>query len=204
VAASGAGIAGSLVSAGTAAATGNYVSAGLSLLGLGISLFGGNEEAEARKKMAAVSQEKFQHEQEINDQREIQMQMSSRRQSLEIIRNTQRARAMGLQAAVSQGASKGSGYAGGQGEEASRGFFNLQGINQNLEIGENIFGINKLITQNNMKLSQLQTEVSEAQGTQSIGAGISKSADPLGRLSGQIFSSGPTTLGTPNGPTPFY
>jgi len=182
-------IAGSLVSAGTAAATGNYVSAGLSVLGIGAQLLGGNEQANIQKQISAASKDKVIQEGLINDQKQQAMELSARRSQIKIIRNTQRARAMGQQAAVSQGAQFGSGYQGGQAQAQNQGAFNLLGVNNNLEIGENIFAINKNITADNAKIAGLGGDMADAQSLGNIGSMLSKSADPLSRLSGQLYPS---------------
>lgn len=194
---------GGVASVGMSAATGNYVSAGLSLLGLGVSLLGGNQQAEDAKRAADLSMQNAQLEGDINEQKHTQMVVSSRRQQLEIIRNTQRARAMGLQASVTQGAQFGSGISGGQAEDQAMGFYNLKGVNNNVEIGENIFALNRKISANKIGISQAQSDMAADAGLAAVGGAISKSADPLGRLSGQLFSGSNITLGTPNGPTPF-
>lgn len=188
----------SLVTAGVSAATGNYVGAGLSLVGAGISLFGGISQAEDAQKLTELSQQKIQQEGQIENQKHNAMRLSARRQQLEIMRNTQRARSMGLQASVNQGAQFGSGAAGGQAQEQAMGFYNLKGVNQNLEIGENIFGINKNISRINSQMTSIQGDMSTSAGISAIGGGISKSADSFGRLAGQAYSTGS------GGSNPYY
>lgn len=192
-----------LLGFGSAAATGNYVAAGVDLVGLGVSLFGGAKQASDAKQASLISGNINRLEGQVNDQREQAMQLSARRQQLEIIRNTQRARSMGLQAAVSQGAQFGSGYSGGQAQELGMGSFNLQGVNQNLQSGENIFSINRDISKSKLALSQVQGQAATDAGISAIGGSIMKAGDPLGRLAGQFYSSGPMTLGGPDGPTAF-
>lgn len=192
-----------LLSAGVSAATGNYVSAALSLVGTGLSIFGGDKQADIQQQIAKVSQDKIVQEGLENDQKQKAMELSSRRQQLEVIRNTQRARAMGLQASVSQGAQYGSGISGGLAQENARGGTNLLGIQQNTDIATNIFGLDRKISADNSQMVSLQGQLADAGKYGQWGAALTKSADPLGRLSGQMFASGPTTLGGPNGPTPF-
>lgn len=187
-----------LVSAGVSAATGNYVSAGLSLVGVGLSLFGGNEQANIAKQEAQVSQDEIAQEQKVNDQRQQAMELSAHRQQLEIVRNTQRQRALGLASATSKGAQYGSGMPGGQADTTNQGVFAFQGVSQNLQIGENIFGLDKLISGDKSQMSALQGQMAEAGNYAAYGAAVSKSADPLGRLSGQLFASGPQST-TSNG-----
>src|SRR5690349_12770116 len=81
-------------------------------------------------------------EQQTEAQRFAAMELDARRQSLEAIRQGQRARALGLTAATQQGAGFGSGLQGGYGQISGQTNQNLLGVGQNLEIGRNIFGIN--------------------------------------------------------------
>ncbi len=84
------------------------------------------------------------------------MEVDARRQQLEIIRNQQRGRALGLTAATSQGASKGSGLQGGYGQISGQSGTNLLGVQQNLQSGRNIFDSNANITDLNSQMADLQ------------------------------------------------
>lgn len=95
-------------------------------------------------------------EQAIQVQQKQAMELDARRQSMEIIRNQQRSRALGLTAATSQGAAKGSGLQGGYGQASGQSNVNLLGVNQNLQIGEAIFGYNTDISNNRVAQNDLE------------------------------------------------
>lgn len=193
----------SLVGTGVSAATGNYVGAAIGAAGLITSLIGGAGQTNAAKQSAQIQGQITGLESQVNDQRQQAMVLSARRQQLEIVRNNQRARAMGLNSAVNQGALFSSGYAGGQAQVGDQSLFNLTGVQQNLGIGQNIFSLDKQISAQKMQLSQVQSAAATDSGLSSLGGSIMKSADPVSKLLQQFNAGGPMTLGGPNGPTPF-
>lgn len=190
-----AGIAGGLLSTGASLATGNVVGAAFGLIGLGTSIFGSVGQSQVAHQTAQVSADVATQEGAVNDQRKQQMELQGRRQQLENIRNTQRARAMGQAASVNQGAQFGTGYAGGQAEATDTGITNAVGINQNLQIGRNIFGLDDKISQDKIKMAQLGGQAATDAGIANIGNSIFKSAGMLGNLS-QGFGSSKGPIGS--------
>jgi hypothetical protein len=97
----------------------------------------------------------------VGEQREIEatkrqaMEVDARRQQLEIIRNQQRGRALGLTTATSQGAGKGSGLQGGYGQISGQTGVNLLGVQQNLQAGRDIFDSNSSISDFNSQMADL-------------------------------------------------
>jgi hypothetical protein len=83
------------------------------------------------------------------------MEVDARRQQLEIIRNQQRGRALGLTTATAQGAQRGSGLQGGYGQISGQTGVNLLGVQQNLQAGRNIFDANSNITDLNSQMADL-------------------------------------------------
>lgn len=98
----------------------------------------------------------IQAQQQIEAQKAQAMEMDARRQQLEVIRNQQRGRAMALATATAQGAKSGSGLQGGYGQVSGQSGVNLLGIQQNLQIGRDIFGLNQTISGNQIALNDLQ------------------------------------------------
>ena len=96
--------------------------------------------------------------QNTENQRRQAMELDARRSQLEVIRNQQRGRALGLASATASGSSRGSGLQGGYGQIQGQSGVNLLGIQQCLEIGRNIFGNNAAITQNNLALGDLENQ----------------------------------------------
>lgn len=199
--------AGAAVSVGSAAAQGGMnpiadISAAISLVGLGTSIFGGAQSSSATSSMSRVAQAEADAnsrvsglEQQINGQRHQQMVLDTSRQQLQIIRNTQLARSMAINSASGQGVSAmgsgSSGLMGGLGQISGDSGRNIEGINQNLQIGNNIFGFNDQISQQKQLLAQLggqmavlQGKSAQGQGIASIGGAVTKAADPLSKLMG--------------------
>lgn len=126
----------------------------------------------------------------VNDQRRNQMELSARRQQMEIFRNAQRARAMGTNAAVNQGAQFGSGLQGGLAQVQDQSMVNSLGISQNLEIGRNIFGINDQISQQRVALSNVQSDMATNQGIASFGGSLMGAAGTISNISRVPFGTG--------------
>jgi len=176
---------------GVSAATGNWIGAGIAAVGLGMSLFGGLSQAgssrEYAEKSYAIQSQISANENLVNNQREDAMRLNARRNVLEQFRNTQRMAARATAAATTQGAQFGSGLAGGLGQISAQGAYNVQGLSQNLEIGENIFGINRTISGEKLQLAQLQSQYGQTsatnQGLMSLGSGIMSAGPAVGRLS---------------------
>jgi len=112
---------------------------------------------------AGINQKIFGLEQGIESQKRSAMELSAKRQQLEIIRNQQRARALGLTTATAQGAAQGSGLQGAYGQISGQTGVNILGVQQNLAIGRNIFGINADVSGQRVAMSQLQTSFARQQ-----------------------------------------
>lgn len=175
------------------------ISIGLGAVGLGFQVFGGLSAADHAEEQAKISQQISAEEKKVNEQKRLQMQLSARRQQLEIFRNMQRARAQGQNAATQQGASLGSGLQGGLAQVAAQSFFNAQGINQNLEIGENIFGLNNNISDLRARSSEVSSSAAADQGLASLGGSIVKAGPIVGAFGRNIMSYGSGSGGNYSG-----
>lgn len=157
---------------------------GLGAIGLGMQLFGGISSSEEAQKQAALSQQKFGLETQVNAQRKQAMELSANRQQMENYRNIQRARAQGTNAAVTQNAQLGSGLAGGNAQASDQGYFNSLGISQNLQIGRNIFGLNDQISGVNSQISSSQSSQATDQGIASLGGALVKGSGTISNIAG--------------------
>lgn len=164
---------------------------GISAIGLGLQAFGGFSAASKAKEAYGIQSQISGLEGQVNQQRQTAMELSARRQSMEIFRNNQRARSMAINNATNQGASYGnsSGLPGGLAQVQDQSTFNLQGINQNLEIGRNIFGLDNQISKQKLALSGVQSQMMTDQSISQLGGGITKSAGVLGSLGQYGYSS---------------
>lgn len=171
------------------------ISIGLGLAGLGMQIFGGMSAASNAKQQAQVSAGVSADEQQINVQKQQQMQLEANRQITENFRNVQRVQAQGLATATSGGAQFGSGIQGAQAEAASQGAYNAQGVSQNLEIGQNIFGITSDINSKRMQLASLGGQAATDQGIASLGGALIKAGPTIGGFAKNIGASGGSLMG---------
>lgn len=206
---------GNLFTAGMGFATGNPIAAISGIAGLGLSIAGGVDKVNIAGQQAAASSTFADQtlasqtaqaglEQQQEGVRRQAMEVSARRQNMEVLRNAQRARAMGLNSATNQGAQLGSGLQGGYGQIAGQSGVNALGINQNLQSGEEMFGLNNQISQQKLLQAQAQntyaktsaslgTQSATASGISALGSGLlgaSGSFKNLGTLGSSSSSSG--------------
>lgn len=167
-------------------------------------LFAGSKASGVAQQESAVSQQITALEGQENMQRQLAMQISSRRQVTQAIRQAQLRASQGLAAATNQGAQFGSGAQGGQAQEVAEGAFNVAGTNQQYEIGTNLFNLQGQVTEKQGIMSQLQGQLASLQGQQSmyagissIGASLSRSAGPMGNILGNVFNFGSQDLTQP-------
>lgn len=169
--------------------SGGLLGAGVSAIGLGMSIFGGLDQSRIAKEQAMVSGDIATQEQGINHQKQQAMELAGRRQQLEIIRNNQRARALAENNATNQGAQLGSGLQGGLAQVQDQSLFNLVGVNSALETGRSIAGYNDKISQDKIRMAQLGGDAASAAGFASLGGSILKAGPMVGSLSGGFGGS---------------
>lgn len=174
---------GDLAGVGVSAATGNLLGAATSAIGLGMSIFGGMQQSSIAKQQAQVSMDEARQEQGINDVKQQAMELSGRRQQLEIIRTNQRARALAENSATNQGAQFGSGIQGGLAQINDQSLFNLTGVNTALETGRQINTFNQQISRDKIQSAQLGGQASSGAGFASLGGAILKAGPVFGQFS---------------------
>lgn len=183
------------------------ISIGLGLAGLGLSLFGGmgqasvaSQQAQISSQVATVGGQIATDEQAVQAQKQQQMQLEASRANLQNFRNTQQAQARNLSNATAGNSQFGSGLQGGQAGAKDQGLFNSLGINQNLQIGQNIFGIDSDISQKRIQIAGLQSQsallggqAATDQGYASLGGALLKSGPIIGALGKNLggFSTNP-------------
>src|SRR6267154_241303 len=160
------------MTAGLGAISGNPLAIGAGVLGIGMSIVGGFGQADAAKKTAAAQQRIAGLEQQQDAARKQAMELSAQRQQMEVLRNAQRARSLALNNATSQGAQFGSGLQGGYGQIEGQSGVNLLGISQNLQAGEQMFGLNAQINTQKMNIAGASSTAAMGAGFSSLGSGI--------------------------------
>lgn len=168
--------------------------------GLITSVVGGMNATAAAKQQAGIQKNIAGLEMQQDQVRRQAMELSSHRQSMEVLRNAQRARSLGLQNATSQGAQQGSGLQGGYGQISGQTNVNQLGISQNLSLGENMFDLNNQISKQKMAYADAGSSLATAQGISSLGKSITGVAGMAGNLAkginfGSSGSGGDPTAG---------
>jgi TolA-binding protein len=177
------------------------ISAGLGLVGLGLQLFGGfgqsnvaKQQAQISQQISGVSSDIATQEQNINAQKQQQMQLEARRGTLQNFRNAQRLRAQATSSAVQGGAQYGSGLPGGEAGVENTALQNVQGINQGVQISQNILGYNNAISSDRRQIASLQGQnailggqAATDAGWASLGGSVMKSGPLIGGLAKDFF-----------------
>jgi len=159
------------------------ISTAIAVAGLGLAAAGAYNSYQGAKGQAAAQERMTQVEMQQEKVRQQAMELSAKRQQMEVLRNSQRARSVALSNANSQGAQFGSGLAGGYGQISGQTGVNLLGINQNLEFGEQMFNLNNQLSQAKISYAQAGTQSSLGSGLSSLGGTLIGNASTLGNIS---------------------
>lgn len=107
--------------------------------------------------------------------RQGQMNVEAERQKRQVIRQSLIARGEAMNTAAAQGATEGSGIAGGTAQIAAQANENIGAINTSQGFGNAMFGVNRRAT-------NASTMASMGQGLSSLGGALFKNQEPIGRL----------------------
>lgn len=155
-----------------------------SIIGMGLSAVGSFMGTQASSAASGIHQKIAGLEEDVNQQHRKAMEIDARRRQMDIIRTNQQKQALGMAAATNQGAQFGSGVAGGQAGIAGQSETNLVGVNQSLDIGRSIFGIDSQINEQRKQLASVETSSATASGVSALGSDLFKAAGPLQNLFG--------------------
>lgn len=104
-----------------------------------------------------INKQIVQYQQQAEALRAQGMELDARRRQTEIIRNQQKARALGLATATAQGARQGTGLQGGYGQISGQTGNDLLATQQSLGIGRGIFASNQNISNARIQHGDLET-----------------------------------------------
>lgn len=142
-------------------------------VGLGLSAAGTAINYSAQKKRAAA-------EEKAENAREKAMNLDALRRKRAVIREAQIARSTALANATAQGAAEGSGLQGGYGGITGQEGSNISGIEQNRQLGAEVF-------QANRAASRASTMSSFGQSVQSIGGMLIEQRGAISRVGASLF-----------------
>jgi len=171
----------------------------LAAIGIGLSASGGVASFLGASKASAAQQRIAQLESQAEQVRKQAMEADARRRKLEVIRNAQRARALALTTATSQGAAQGSGLAGAYGQIAGQSAWNIAGINEGLNFGRQLFDINSQISQQKMNIAGAQTTSALGTGLSNLGGTFMSNLGGMNRIFGGGAPGGTPTMGSYGG-----
>lgn len=163
----------------------------LLVAGAATAAYGGIQQMNAAKGSAGASKNIAGLEIQQDAVRKQQMELTSQRNQMEVLRNAQRSRSLALNNATSQGAQFGSGLQGGYGQIAGQTGVNSLGISQNLALGEQMFGLNAQIGGQKMAQADFQSDAATGAAIAGFGKTLAGIAGPAGDLS-KGFSFGST------------
>lgn len=167
---------------------------GLAAGGMVMSLMGSMQSSAASNDYYNNQKDIGKQELNINNEKRKAMEIDARRRTLEMVRNNQKARSLAQTSATAQGSQFGSGLQGAYGGIAGQSETNVVGVNQNLEIGRNIFGFDTQISQDRIADAGFQSQMNQGQGMSSLGGSLMNSSGKLGQM-GQSLSNGFNTPG---------
>jgi hypothetical protein len=153
-------------------------------LGLGLEAYGAYAGIQAQTGIQNAQAGIIAGQQQIQKLNYNQMQLQARRAQMEVVRNSQRARALALNNAVSSGSQFGSGLSGGYGQISGQSKTNELGISQNLEIGKQEYQANQAIDAAELQMSKYKGQQATAQGFSSLGSSLLGSSQAAGNLFG--------------------
>lgn len=142
------------------------------IAGFGLQAYGLSRQVAAAKVKAQLEQNIANDEYKAEGVRFQAMSTDARRRELEVIRNAQRARAMAVTTATSQGAAQGSGLQGAYGQISGQSETNMKAIGDSLNFGTQMFAINADISAQRGALAHNSADAAEAQGYSSLGSSL--------------------------------
>ena len=154
----------------------------LSATGTVTSMIGASEQGDAQQQMLTIQAQE-------QKQRQNLFEIEQQRKRVEDLRNAQQATSVGRARAANQGAQFGSGLLGGMAQVQGESNYNILGINQNTQIGENMFSLDQQLTQAKIASAQASTLQSMGGSLSSLGGSMINSMGNIGKLTSG-FGSG--------------
>lgn len=150
--------------------------------GVGLAAAGTAKSVSAAKGVAASQRDAIAAQKRAENDRQQQMNLDASRRRREQIRQSIQARSIAEANAVSQGAESSSGLQGGIGQISGRLGTNLVGVNQNQELGNDIFKQNRDVSAAGMRQASYQSQAALGQGLSSLGGSLITNIQPLNML----------------------
>lgn len=165
----------------------SFLMSAITLGGLALGAFGAKKQYEGERDVARASQEASAASARAEEARFKQMQLDARRRELEIQRNVQRTRATALARTSSQGAQFGSALPGAYAQITQEGGRQTLALEQNLEIGEQIFEANQDVFEAQSRGAAAQGRAAMGKGLYGFGRDLIAVSEPAARIGSTLF-----------------
>lgn len=177
------------------------IAAVTAIAGVGLSAFSAVGQANAASRSAELQQEQIAEQQKQEALRKRAMELDARRRQMEVLRNQQRARSIALATSTGQGAGLGgSQLQGAYGQISGQANTQGVGIEQNLDLGRQMFDINANISSNRIAMAGVAGESATYGALGSLGGTLINSMGAVGRLGQGVFLNSPAiNMGYPGG-----
>ncbi len=151
--------------------------------GLALSAIGTGVQVTSSFQQAEVQKDILEEQRKQEQVRKNAMVADSRRREMEVLRQSQKMRAVSLATANNQGAALGSGLAGAYGQASGQTGVNYGGIRDAAAFGNAIFDSNMNISGMQQNMAGYQAFGAAGAGLSSLGGAMVSSAGVLGRAS---------------------
>lgn len=156
-------------------------------IGSAVSAGGAYMNYQGQRKQAAAQEQAIALQQQIEEQRQKQLNLDATRRKREIIRQSIAARAQALATVAAQNAQSGTALPSAYAGISGRSNVNLLGVEQNQEIGNSMFGLNRGLLGAYREGAAGQSMSATGQGLTSLGGMILSNATTIGRVGGTAF-----------------
>lgn len=177
----------------------------IAVAGLGLSAVGAYQQYSGMKEQQKTQSEIIGQQRNIEAERKKQMELDATRRRRELVRQMIAQQAQASAVMTAQGATgPGSSAVGGvYGSVMNQGQRQILGVNQNLEIGRNIFDANENIYQAQRRSASAGSDVAFGNMLSSFGGALVKNASVIGKVGGS-FGSAPSYYYQGNYRVPMY
>jgi len=164
------------------------IEVGLAAAALAVTTYGTVKQVQANKEQASAQQESIRAQQQAEAARKQAAELDAMRRRREIVRNSIKSRSVALSTAISQGAGDSSGATSGSQNITSQEGVNLQGVDQNLALGGQIFDANQSRFAAESRGVSAASSALTYGAISSLGGAVLKNTDRIDRIGTTLFS----------------
>jgi hypothetical protein len=163
--------------------------AAIAAIGVGIAGYGAYQSSSSASQSNALQAQSVAIQQEQLALQKKSMELDARRRRRDIIRQNVAARSAALATTVAQGAQFGSALPGAYGGIEGRTGTNLLGIDQNLEIGRDMFGLKSRGAEVSGQIANANSNAASGAAMTSLGGALVTNSGQIAKI-GTYFTSG--------------